>query len=664
MHKEYPSFIYNNEKFIILPGTRFTKKEIMTRLHLMGINWNNNQDKLYLCNLYESSLKDNQNKLKIITQLRKDTDNLNIKLSNSIRPSLPPNIISTNISQNKVLNISQEVQPFYSNNPQYKIVQPIHTNKFQYTQNPFISENTSINKSNNNTFNVGISSNNNMNNFSLKSNNLSNINNNNNNSSFISSQEIHIRKNNDNSIISNNDNNQIFNPKVQEQINRDDSINSSQYIKCTKRYEEDEEDLKYNNILNNNYPNNKVSNRQNEEQNINNLGNENQKNNNKKLTYQENNNKNIMNNMSNMISININSNINYNRKAYTNMPNQSQYFENNQSMLERKNNLDNRKAYTNIHNNSQYSANNQNFMGNSNKLNNSNDANDNLKTYTNLPNDQYSENDQNIFNSKNNLNITPGFDNSTNLENPYKSNSNNSNSYNYNNPNISMTTQVKPNYTKGDNNLIVNNNIKEKEPDEVSTFSMFSNFKNNFKNLKNKPFYKNKKFICFHSLLLILILCFSIAILNFINYSWDSITNFFELLIHPVDLICTIGSFFTSLVLGAYNYYYLTIPLIIFAFIGFLYIKYYFFKKRIKEIFRKIKIDLMNNNNISNENRAISEDAIYERYVKKYKVSYKEFTKKYLPKLRKMREKDLNLKAFQKYINNKNVTFWELPLGQ
>ena len=667
MQKKYPSFIYNNEEFIILPGTRFTKKEILTRLNLMGINWNNNQDKMFLCNLYESALKINQNKIKIITQLRKDTDNLNIKLNNSHRPSLPPNIISTNMSQTKKFNISEEIQPFNSNNPNINIVQPIQTNKLEYTQNPFFSEKASLNQSNNNTFNAGLSSNNNINNISLKNNNLSNINKNNSNSSFISSQDIHLKKNNENSIISNsnnNDNNQIFNPKVQEQINRD-SINTSQYIKCTKRYEEDEEDLNNNQNIQNNYRESAINIRQYEEQNMNNLGNNKPKDNIKKLTYQEN------NNMSNMSSINNNSKINDNRKTYTNMPNQNQYFESNQSMLERKNNLDNRKSYTNMPNNSQFSVNNQNYMGNNSNINISSNINDDIKTYTNLPNEnqyQYSENDQNIFNSKNNLNITPGFNNSSNLENPYvnKSNSNNSNSYNYNsNQNLTVTAQVKPNYVKGDNLIVSSNTNIDKEPDEVSTFSIFSNFKKNFNftNLKNKPFYKNKKFICFHALLLLLILCLAIAILQLINNSWESITDFFELLLHPVDLINAIGSFFSSLVLGAINYWYLTIPLIIFAFIGFLYFKRYFFKKRIKEIFNKIKKDLINNNNISNENIVISEDEIYERYVKKYNVSYKEYIRKYLPKLRKMRENDLNLKTFLNNINNKNVYFWELTLN-
>ena len=85
------------------------------------------------------------------------------------------------------------------------------------------------------------------------------------------------------------------------------------------------------------------------------------------------------------------------------------------------------------------------------------------------------ENDQNIVNSKNNLNVTPRF------ENPYVnlSNSNNSNSYKYNsNQKLAVTAQVKPNYFKGVNLIVSSNTNIGKEPDEVSTFSIFSNFKN------------------------------------------------------------------------------------------------------------------------------------------------------------------------------------------
>jgi len=105
----------------------------------MGIEVNNNLDKSTLIDLYESALKDNKNKLKIISQLRKDTDNINSKLAMSQRQSLPHNIISSNISKNKAMNISYEVKPLNSREQIINIVKPIHTNKGQYTQNPFTS---------------------------------------------------------------------------------------------------------------------------------------------------------------------------------------------------------------------------------------------------------------------------------------------------------------------------------------------------------------------------------------------------------------------------------------------------------------------------------------------------------------------------------------------
>ena len=59
MKTEYPTFTYNNETFILIPGSRFTRKELKTRLNIMGIEDNNNQSKNYLINLYESALKNN-----------------------------------------------------------------------------------------------------------------------------------------------------------------------------------------------------------------------------------------------------------------------------------------------------------------------------------------------------------------------------------------------------------------------------------------------------------------------------------------------------------------------------------------------------------------------------------------------------------------------------
>ena len=607
MKVEYPCFTYNNEVFIIIPGSRFSRNELKTRLKIMGIVDTNNLNKTNLIDLYESSLKNNQNRLKILPQLRKDTDNINSKVSLSQRQSLPPNMISTNISQNKVMNISCEVNPFNSREQQINIVKPMHTNKGQYSQNPFISSNISQNQSSN-TFNYEFSSNNinqisnnNSNNYDKNNNinldstyNFNNTNSNNNNFSYIGNQEIYIKKNNDNSIISNSNNSKIFNQKVEEQINRENNnsrnipnvmrnnINKNSNLNInnmifSKQYEEDIN----NNLLNNNNNNNNNINITN--------------NNSKSFTYQTN--KDMNNNMNNNYNNDINDINDNNRKTYTNISDQTQY----------------------------------------------------LQLKQRLPSDEISDNDGNnnnpykkIFNNNNNQN-----------------NNNDINNKNYNyNQEISIETQRKTLVNNDDNN-VVNNNNRQREQDEVSTFTFFSTFSN----IKNYQFYKNRKFICLHTIILLLILCFTIAILQLITYSWDSIidfiSSFLELLVDPVRLIEVIASFFSSIFFGAINYFYITIPLLIFAFIGYIRLKKYLFKKEIKELLNKIIKDL-NNNNISNENRAISEDNIYEKYLKNNGVSYREFVKKYIPAMRKMRRNEPRLNLSSMRNNDKEIVFWEL----
>ena len=234
------------------------------------------------------------------------------------------------------------------------------------------------------------------------------------------------------------------------------------------------------------------------------------------------------------------------------------------------------------------------------------------KTFTNFPNEsQYSEPKNFIFDSSNNLNNTPNFNNSSYLDNPSNNKSNN-NEINYSNYNNQIINEEhgKQFLSKGDNNLIVNT---QRDQDEVSNFSFFSNFKN----IKNYPFYKNGKLICFHTILLILILSFAIGILHLINYSLENISDYFEIFTEPLRLIESIFSFISAILFGTINYFYITIPLIIFAAYGYYYFKKYFLRKRIKEIFQKIKEDLINDNSISNENKTISEDNIYSKYVKK-----------------------------------------------
>ena len=83
----------------------------------------------------------------------------------------------------------------------------------------------------------------------------------------------------------------------------------------------------------------------------------------------------------------------------------------------------------------------------------------------------------------------------------------------------------------------------------------------------------------------------------------------------------------------------------------------YNFKKRCEKIMENILKDLTN----QRENRVISEDDIYKKYVQNYGVSYEEFIQKYIPVLRKMRRKVNHLRISS--IENdegKTVLFWEL----
>jgi ABC-type multidrug transport system fused ATPase/permease subunit len=264
---------------------------------------------------------------------------------------------------------------------------------------------------------------------------------------------------------------------------------------------------------------------------------------------------------------------------------------------------------------------------------NRNQINNKSKTFTNMPNSiEYPK---------------------TNEINPKRYNSNNS-----------IDLNVK-NYNKS-NEEKNNKKIYNREPDEVSTFSFFSNFNA----IKKYSFYKNRKYICVHITILLLILCFSIGLLNLINYSWDNITSFFnnflDLLSDPKHLIEVIFNFFYALFFGAIHYFYITIPLIIFGIILYLFFKRYYFKKRVGEIFKKIVQDMKDNiSNVSSNNNPdhqsvkITEDDIYKRYFQK-DVSYKRFVKKYLNALRKMIKDEPNMKL-QSIINQgRKAYFWEL----
>ena len=583
MESEYPSFKFNGESISIIPGRYFSKNDLKNRLHLMGIETNNIQEKSILINLYESSLKDNKNKLKVISQLKKDTENLNARKNMSIRQSLPSNFKSFNNSTNKMTNISCEVNPFNSKEQLINIIKPMHTNKGQYTQNPFISTSISqIQSSNNNSINFSNISNinNQKNNFKNSYESKDNINNNN-NSSFISNQEIYFKQNEhkDNSF-NDNSKSRIFNQEHENEFNGNNNNNISNNIG--------------NSNSNSNYNiknNNGISYNQQYEEKLNNYY---KINDSKKLTYQEN---------------------NYKKNSHLN-------------------NDDNRKTYTNISNQILYQNKDNNPL-------NSNLISKDQEYYNTLTNQEYKDL-HNIHNDGNNINNSNNIRLSSNL-NYQKSNMDNLQNSSVENLDKNITPREKEEIVD------ISNNLRKRDEDELSTFSLFST-----SNFKNYSLYKNRKYICVHIVILSLILICTILILRFIDNSWDSITEL------PRRIIEATYSFFSSIFFGAYNYWYISIPFIILCVIFFSYFKKNYSKEKCKKILKKIEQDLIINNNY-NDNMGITEDQIYQRYFKNDGISYKLFIKKYLPILMKLKQKVPKIRVYSLIQDeNINVVYWKI----
>ena len=250
---EYPSFNFKGEKIIIIPGSHFSKNELKTRLKEIGLKEINNQQKDYLSKLYDSLLCNENNRLKLIQLLRKDTNNMNSNLAKSQRQSMPANInISNNSAQYRVMNISNEIQSLYpgSREQQINLVRPIHTNKGKYAQNPFISGNFSQNFNYDNSYNNEINNknkyNDNINSFNPNSNYMSvnselkmdNVKNKNN---FMNNTyNVSIDKNNLSNISKKNNNSSFLS-----------DINNLFKNRGSKQYEEDNSDRYNNNYINN-----------------------------------------------------------------------------------------------------------------------------------------------------------------------------------------------------------------------------------------------------------------------------------------------------------------------------------------------------------------------------------------------------------------------------
>jgi len=602
----YPIIRMNNESIVIMPGSRFTKNELKSRLHEMDIDSSNIQDKNTLVNLYESTLNNNYNKLKILNKLRKDTEIYNSKLGISQRQSIQASNANTmsNNSKTKIINISTDVKPFNSSNT---IQQDINIK----------SINSNINKSGNLYDKTYISSNNpvqdsnNTGQFGYSENQIENSYNSN-NYNYRGSRNFQ-NSSNQNNIQSNNQS-ILNNSNKYNNINSSNNNNYSYYTNASQISFQNNNDSLMNSTNNNNY----------------NMNNRNNKSYNQQ--YQEEINTDINrtnnNNLNNIIKYNrnIEDSSGNNNKIFTNVRTPDQNPQNYQ-------NNNNQSIFSSMINNKSSSNNYDNSRNSYNPYNNNNNSNNNYNSSYNTSN----SNNNNLINQNQNNYSRRVIIEEQNQPSPILSNeeeiANNRNSNRYAND-----VNRNANY--------VNRNLRE--PDEESNYSIFSTFRD----FKNSPLYKNRKQICFNMLL-------SFIILTLVIGGFYLLASFWDLLTDPKSVVEGIFGFISSLFFGCINNFYITIPMIILIFVMIIIIKHYIFKKQCKEIFRKIMDDLADKSNRNTGNNVISEDDIYKRYVQNLGVKIEVFKKKYLPVLRKMRRNEQRLKTYYDTVNGAQIIFWE-----
>ena len=106
MSSEYEKFTNNEETVIIKPGEEFSMNELKQRLKLMGIDAGSFQNKSALIKYYDTLIKLDENKLKIMDKLKHDTEIY--EFTKIIRKNKTMMQIPVNGIMNKEMNIQHE----------------------------------------------------------------------------------------------------------------------------------------------------------------------------------------------------------------------------------------------------------------------------------------------------------------------------------------------------------------------------------------------------------------------------------------------------------------------------------------------------------------------------------------------------------------------------
>ena len=606
------TFNYKNYKLKIVNGENFSLNQLKSRLHQMGIPFNENEKKKksYYSQLYNQSIRNNNNKMKIINLLINDSiddpNNLNlkrelIKEENTIPPKIPK------------LNNNNFMTDF-------------HYNQETSQKNP--NSNNLINM-----MNYNYNNNNNMynNNVQNQFNPQRNISNNNFNNDFKSHNTNRIGINNNlqngnegnNIKINQNIHNQFHNLSPnKDNINNYNNINT-QYHKYTNYQNNPNQNYYKTNNVSYNTPVQNINENQDIHHHLN------QNNLNQTTNQLKNNNKDYNGNKANNIG-------NTNLINQNELPNVKLSFKNPNDV------------------NISSSINGQNLNYQNQNDNNNNNSSNNYTTE--------------IYNKMNNINqqINMNLHNSINMNNQYNNQDGN------NDINEINTSQKIKDFDSIQNNAVsILDTQNTKLYNNHNLPNQYSYNNNNYNNEPNKPFFNEERLSNIYTLLSVILTMGALGIFIYLISKYNlKIINFTQ---NGLNTITNPKKFFGEFILGNLLSLFNLLKKVVWdylffiLFIGFLIVIFFVLKiKREKkiilnQIFEDIKRrlnEIFNSNNEYSMIGGIPEKDIIKIYSDKYNISYSVFNDNFMPSLRNMRRDNINIKIKEMNYKGENQLIW------
>ena len=606
------TFNYKNYKLKIVNGENFSLNQLKSRLHQMGIPFNENEKKKksYYSQLYNQSIRNNNNKMKIINLLINDSiddpNNLNlkrelIKEENTIPQKIPK------LNNNNFMTDFHYNQETSQKNPNSNNL--INMMNYNYNNN-----NNMYNNNVQNQFNPqrNISNNNVINDFKSHNTNRIGINNN-------------LQNGNEGNNIKINQNihNQFHNLSPnKDNINNYNNINT-QYHKYTNYQNNPNQNYYKTNNVSYNTPVQNINENQDIHHHLN------QNNLNQTTNQLKNNNKDYNGNKANNIG-------NTNLINQNELPNVKLSFKNPNDV------------------NISSSINGQNLNYQNQNDNNNNNSSNNYTTE--------------IYNKMNNINqqINMNLHNSINMNNQYNNQDGN------NDINEINTSQKIKDFDSIQNNAVsILDTQNTKLYNNHNLPNQYSYNNNNYNNEPNKPFFNEERLSNIYTLLSVILTMGALGIFIYLISKYNlKIINFTQ---NGLNTITNPKKFFGEFILGNLLSLFNLLKKVVWdylffiLFIGFLIVIFFVLKiKREKkiilnQIFEDIKRrlnEIFNSNNEYSMIGGIPEKDIIKIYSDKYNISYSVFNDNFMPSLRNMRRNNINIKIKEMNYKGENQLIW------